>query len=318
MFDIIPIDAIQAARSRIRGHAIRTPLIPLAIEDAPGRIYLKLENLQPIGSFKIRGAANALGVVSPDQLAQGVFTASAGNMAQGVAWIAQRHGIPCHVVVPDTAPEAKLEGIRRFGAEIIPVPFAEWWQVIVEHKYPGLDGHFVHPVCQPDVIAGNGTIGLEILEDLPNVDTIIAPYGGGGLACGIASALYALRPQTKVYACEVDTAAPLAAALEHGAPVEVDYEPTFVDGIGGRSVLQEMWPLAHKLLQGSLVVRLPEIAAAIQLLAERTHTIAEGAGAASVAAALLGKAGTGNIVCVVSGGNLNAATLSTILAGEMP
>ena len=314
----IPIGAIRAARQRIAGAAIRTPLIRLNVEDAPATIYLKLENLQPIGSFKLRGAANALALAPKTQLEKGVYTASAGNMAQGVAWEARRMGIPCHVVVPDHAPENKLQAIKRLGGAIVKVPFDDWWQVIITHEYTGLDGLFIHPVCDMNVMAGNGTIGLEILEDLSQIDAVIIPFGGGGLSSGIASALRALRPETKIYASEVETAAPLRASLAAGKPTEVEYIPSFVDGIGGKGVLDEMWPLVRQLLDESLVVSLTQVAAAVRLLAERNRVIAEGAGAASVASALTGKAGSGNVVCIVSGGNIDAEKLAKILQGDTP
>lgn len=312
----IPLEDIRAARTRIADSAIRTPLIRLNVTDVPTDIYLKLENLQPIGSFKLRGAGNAIGLASKEQLAQGVYTASAGNMAQGVAWNARRLGIPCTVVVPDHAPETKLAAITRLGGRIIKVPFDEWWQVIVTHHFEGLEGLFVHPVSDPAVMAGNGTIGLEILEDLPDVDAIIIPYGGGGLSCGIASAVRALKPQTKIYACEVETSAAFAAALLAGKQVTIDYKPSFVDGIGSSAVLADMWPMAQRLLDGSLVMSLAETAAAVRLLAERNRVIAEGAGAAPVAAAMAGKAGQGKVVCVVSGGNIDLAKLGKIFQGE--
>ena len=316
MSQSIPLEAIQAAAERIADSVVRTPLIRLPVDDAPAEVFLKLENLQPIGSFKLRGAGNAMAQATGSELQRGVYTASAGNMAQGVAWNAARLGIPCQVVVPDHAPETKLSAVRRLGSEIIKVPFDRWWEVIVTGEYTGLDGLFIHPVSNPDVMAGNGTIGLEILHDLPDVDAVVIPYGGGGLSSGIASALRALKPNTRIYAVEVDTAAPLAAALRAGEPVAVDYTASFVDGIGGKSVLPEMWHRVRGLLDDSLVVSLGEIKAAIGLLAERQRVIAEGAGAASVAAALAGKAGGGKVVCVVSGGNIERAILAGILASD--
>ncbi len=290
----------------------------LNLDGAPAEIYLKLENLQAIGSFKMRGAGNAMLLAGRDALAQGVYTASAGNMAQGVAWYARRMGVPCSVVVPDHAPDAKLAAIRRLGAAIVKVPFAEWMNVLKVRRYAGLSGHFVHPVSDAAVMAGNGTIGLEILEDLPDVDAVVIPFGGGGLSTGIASAVRALRPQTRLFAGEVETAAPFAAALAAGAPREITYTPSFVDGIGAPFVLPEMWPRLARLLDGSLVMTLADVAAAIRLLVERNHIVAEGAGATPVAAALAGKAGGGKVVCVVSGGNIDPAKLSRILAGELP
>ena len=314
----VSLGEIQAARERLKGIAVRTPLVRLNVDGAPAEIYLKLENLQPIGSFKLRGAGNAMAIATPEQLSKGVYTASAGNMAQGVAWCARRIGVPCTVIVPDHAPATKLAAIERLGGKTVKVPFDVWWQVLMTHEYPGMDGLFIHPVSAPAVMAGNGTIGLEIIDDLPDVDAVVVPFGGGGLSCGIASALRAVAPHVPVYAAEVETAAPLAPSLLANAPQHVDYTPTFVDGIGGKSVLAEMWPLANELLRGSIVLSVDAIASAVRLLAERNRVIAEGAGAASVAAALTGKAGAGKVVCIVSGGNIDVAKLARILVGEMP
>jgi threonine dehydratase len=317
-FDPVPLDAIRAAGQRIAGTVVRTPLLPLNLEPVPARIFLKLENLQPIGSFKLRGASNAILQASPAQLAQGVWTASAGNMAQGVGWCARRMGLGCTAVVPQTAAATKRAAIERCGARTLTVPLAEWLTILQSRRHTGLQGLFVHPCSDLAVMAGNGTIGLEILEDLPEVDAVIAPYGGGGLSCGIASAIHALKPGVKVYAAEVETAAPLAASWARGAPVDIDYVPSFVDGIGAPFVLPDMWPLARRLLAGSLVASLSEVAAAVRLLLEYNRVLAEGAGAAPVAAALAGRAGGGNVVCIVSGGNIDAAKLALILQGAMP
>lgn len=320
MPDLSPISLsdLLAARARIGGTAIRTPLIRLNADDAPGEVYLKLENLQPIGSFKIRGAASAMLGAPPETLAQGVWTASAGNMAQGVAFCARQFGVPCVVVVPDHAPEIKLAAIRRLGGTIVKIPFADWFDIILTSRFEGMKGVFVHPVSDPAVMAGNGVIGLEILEDLPDVETILIPYGGGGLSCGIASAIRAKKPGVKVYACEADTAAPLDAAYRAGGPVRITYTPSFIDGIGGPTVLPQMWALARQLLDGTHVMTVPAIAEAVRLLAERNRLIAEGAGAAPVAVALSGVVGEGKTVCVVSGGNIDLTKVAKILKGETP
>jgi threonine dehydratase len=312
------LDEIQAARGRLAGVTVRTPLLRLNAEGTSAEVWIKLENLQPIGSFKLRGATNAMRLAGPEGLRDGVYTASAGNMAQGVAWSARELGVPASVVVPDHAPATKLAAIERLGGRIVKVPFDRWWQVIVEHTFPGLDGLFIHPVADRAVMAGNGTVALEILEDLPDVDTVLVPFGGGGLSCGIASALAALRPEARVFGCEVATAAPLSASLAAGSPQTVEYKPSFVDGIGGKSLLPEMWPLASSLLAGARVVSLEEVAAALRLLAERHRVIAEGAGAASVAAALAGVPEARKVVCVISGGNIDAAKLCAILDGRVP
>src|SRR5258708_6040022 len=280
--DAIPLADIRAARQRIAGAAIRTPLVRLNVADAPAEIYLKLENLQPIGWFKIRGAAKAIALATPEQWARGVYTASAGNMAQGVGWNARRLGIPFTSIVPDHAPEAKLAAITRLGGKIIKVTFDEWWQVVLTRQFPGMSGFFLHPVSDPAVMAGNGTIGLEIIEDLPGVDAVLVPYGGGGLSSGIASAIRALKPGTKVFACEAEGSAPLAPSLAAGSPQSVTYTPSFVDGIGSSSVLPDMWPLVGRLLDGALVSPLAEPAAPLKLLAEGNPVIAEDAGRPSL------------------------------------
>src|SRR5437764_5313557 len=273
-YEPVPLAEIEAARRRIADTVVRTPLVRLQADGA-AEIYLKLENLQPIGSFKLRGAANALALADPGELAAGLWTASAGNMAQAVAWQARERGLPCTVVVPDTAPRTKLDAVERLGARIVKVPPETWFEVFRTRSYPGMDGLFVHAFSDPAVMAGNGTIGLEILEDLPEPDAVPVPFGGGGLSCGIASALRARAPGCEVYACEVETAAPVAASFAAGEQVQVAYTPTFVDGIGAPTLFPEMWQLARQLLDGSLVVTLAEVAAAIRLLAERNRVIAE-------------------------------------------
>jgi threonine dehydratase len=315
---LIPLDEIHAARETIAGTVVRTPLVRLQVDTAAD-IYLKLENLQPIGSFKLRGAYNAMRRASREELAGGVVTASAGNMAQGVAWAARELGVPATIVVPEHAPETKLAAIARLGGEVVKAPFDAWWQAIEEHRFEGVEGLFVHPVENDHVMAGNGTIGLEIMEDLPDADAVVIPWGGGGLTTGIASAVKQIQPETKIYAVEPETAAPLTATLAGGGePVAVEYEPSFVDGAGSRSLLPRMWELARPLLDGAHAASLDDTAAALRLLAERARVVAEGAGALSVAAALSGATGSGKIVCVVSGGNIDFSTLTRILAGETP
>jgi threonine dehydratase len=312
---VIELAEIEAARDRIAGAAVRTPLVRLHVDDAPAQIYLKLETLQPINSFKIRGATNAIMSAPREAWAGGLVTASAGNMAQGVAWAARELGVPATIVVPEHAPEAKLAAIRRLGGQVRKVPYDDWWNVIVTSRVDGVDGLFVHPVQDPGVMAGNGTIGLEILEDLPDPDAVVIPYGGGGLTVGIASALRALRPATKIITAEPATAAALAAALPAGQPVDVDYQPSFVDGSGSRRVLDSMWPLVSPLVDEALAIPVDDVAAALRTLAERVRVIAEGAGALAPAAALTGRAGTGKVVCVVSGGNINLTKVAEILGG---
>jgi threonine dehydratase len=314
----ISLQDIRAAERRLAGVVVRTPLLALNVDGAPADVYLKLENLQPIGSFKIRGLGNAILQAGDERLSKGVWTASMGNAAQGVAWHARRLGLPCTIVVPEVAVETKLAAIRRLGGRVVKTSYDTWWQTFRTHEFPGLEGLFIHPFADEAVIAGNATIGLEILEDLPDVDAVVVPYGGGGLSCGVAAALGALRPGAKVYASEVETAAPLAASLEAGQPQTIDRLPTFVDGIGAVAVAEQMWPLVSRSLDGCIVVTLDQIASAVRLLVERNCVVAEGAGASSVAAALTGRAGNGKVVCVVSGGNIDAPILSEILRGRIP
>ncbi len=310
----VTVQEAEAARARIAGLAARTPLVKLQAEapETAADVWLKLETLQPIGSFKIRGAASALGLLPRERLAAGVLTASAGNMAQGAAYCARRLGVPATVIAPDTAPEAKLAAIRRLGARVILAPFAEWWRCFETRAYLGVEGYFLHAFDDPAVMAGNATIALELLEDLPEVEAVTIPWGGGGLACGIAAVLRALAPQVKVYAAETETAAPLAAALAAGQPVEVAYRPSFVDGIGSRKVFPAMFERARGLLDGALVVSLEEAAAAMKLAAERNHVILEGAAACALAAALSGRAGRGRVAAIASGGNIDLSKFAEL------
>jgi threonine dehydratase len=309
---------MRQAVSRIAGTALRTPLVRLDAPGAPAEIWLKLENLQPIGSFKIRGAANAIGSLAREQIARGVLTASAGNMAQGVAWCARERGLPCTVIAPDTAPAAKIVAIERLGGRVIRVPFERWWQTFQDRSYPGIDGAFIHAFDDPCVMAGNATIGIEIAEELPDVEAVVIPWGGGGLSCGIGAAMRELAPRCRVLVAEAATATPFAAAFAAGMPQTVDYKASFVDGIGSRSVFPRMLDRALAVVDGALVCTLEEIVSALRVIAERARVIAEGAGACAVAAALSGRAGGGKIACIVSGGNIDAATLVQALRGDVP
>ncbi len=314
---MIPLDEIRRARETLRGVAVRTPLVRLHV-DAPCEIHLKLETLQPVNSFKIRGAANAVLQASDDELRGGVVTASAGNMAQGVAWAARARGVPATIVVPEAAPRTKLAAIDRLGGRVVRVPYDEWWQTLVTGRFEGLDGLFVHPVDDERVMAGNGTIGLELLEDLPDLDAVVVPYGGGGLVTGIGSAVKALRPRARVFTAEPATGAPAAAAFAAGAPTPVEFRPSFVDGAGSREVLPRVWARASEVVDGCHAVPLDDVAAAVRLLAERARVVAEGAGALALGAALAGAAGEGNVACIVSGGNVDLGVLCEILAGRTP
>jgi threonine dehydratase len=314
---VIPIDAIERARGVLNGVAVRTPLVRLDV-DADAEIWLKLELLQPVRSFKIRGAGNAVLPAGDDELRDGVFTASAGNMAQGLCYVARLRGVTATIVVPDHAPQTKIDAIERYGGRVIKVPYDEWWSTMVTGSYPGLDGMFVHPVADDRVMAGNGTIGLELLQQLDGFDTVIVPYGGGGLVSGIASAVKAARPDVRFYAAEPETGAPVTATFAaDGVPTAVEYRPSFVDGSGSRELLPPVWEHASQLLDGAFALPVDEVAAAVRLLVERARIVPEGAGALAVAAALRGGVGR-KVVCIVSGGNIDLTVLARILEGEIP
>lgn len=316
----VSIDDIEKARGRIAGSVLRTPLVRLNYDEAPCEVYLKLECLQPTGSFKVRGAGNAVSLIPHEQRARGVYTCSAGNMAQALAWHARREGIPCTAIVPDNAPETKIAAIERYGAKIIKLSWDGVWEVATNHYYQPLsESTFVHPFADPAMIAGNGTAGLEILEDLHDVDAVIVPFGGGGLFTGIATAIKAKKKDTRMFASEVETSPPLSAAIEKGQPTDVNRLPSFVDGIGAKNVLPEMWSIAKPLVDGSIVVSLSDTARSIRLLIERNRVVAEGASGTSVAAALSGGVkGAKKVVSVVSGGNIDTTKIVKILSGEVP
>jgi len=302
----ISLSEIQEARERIAATIVRTPLIRLELGPDFPDIRLKLENLQPINAYKLRGAANAVAMLSESERKLGVWTISAGNAGQGVAYAARRAGVPSTVVVIDAAPASKVERMRALGAKLIPVPYEVAWQALEERSYPGAEGTFVHPFDDDNFIAGHGTMGLEILEDAPDTTAVIAAIGGGGLITGVASAIKALKPETEIWGAEPETAAPAALSFAKGSPqVFKNWKASFVDGAGGQSVFPRMWERMKPLVDGYIVVSLEETKAAMRLMAEKARIISEGAGALSLAAALTGKAGKGPIVAIVSGGNID-------------
>ena len=310
----IPAGMIDDARKHVYEAAIRTPLVRLNY-DGPGEIYLKLECLQPIGAFKIRGAYNAVRLLPEAERRRGVWTVSAGNAAQGVALAARKAGVPCRVLVIDAAPAAKLDAVRRLGGEIVKASYDDCWKALADRAHPAMNGAFVHPFEDDEFIAGNASAGLEILEDLPDVEAIVASFGGGGLSCGIAAAMKERAPKVKVFAAEPETAAPLAWSLAAGSPQKFPtWKASWVDGCGGKSVFPRMWDLAHHLLAGSIVSTLDEVRLAMKIVAERNHVISEGAGACAVAAGLSGKCGAGKIVCVVSGGNIDLSVFAQLVS----
>jgi|SRR5438309_5608644 len=310
----IELHEIQAARERIAGTVLRTPLVRLDLGPGMPDVRLKLENLQPTNAYKIRGAANAVAMLSPKQRARGVWTISAGNAGQGVAYAARAAGIPCSVVAIETAPQTKLDRMRALGANIVPVSYQQAWQAAEAHAFDGMDGVFIHPFDDHDFIAGHGTMGLEILEDCPEVAAIVTAIGGGGLITGVASAAKALKPGIRVYGAEPETGAPYALSLKEGGPRRFpDWQPTFVDGAGGQSVTERMWDRMRPVVDGAITVTLDQTRDAMRLIAEKARVISEGAGALSLAAALTGEAGEGPIVCVVSGGNIDLAKFADVI-----
>jgi threonine dehydratase len=310
----IAIEDIEAARERIKGTVLRTPLVK--IDTGDGRdIRLKLENLQPTNAYKIRGASNAVARLSDEQRAKGVWTISAGNAGQGVAYAARQFGVPSTVVAIETAPQTKLDRMRALGATIVPVSYERAWVAAESHEFPGLDGTFVHPFDNHDFIAGHGTMGLEIVEDCPDVRTVICAIGGGGLITGVGSAVKAMKPDVKVLGAEPETAAPYALSLREGGPCKFeDWQASFVDGAGGKSVIERMWERMQRVVDGSIVVTLNEVRDSMRLMAEKSRTISEGAGALSLAAALSDQSIEGPIVCVVSGGNIDLDKFGELVA----
>jgi len=311
----ISLDDIEQARGRIAGMVLRTPLVRLDLgEDGPD-IRLKLENLQPTNAYKIRGATNAVANLSDEQRARGVWTISAGNAGQGVAYAARKFGIPATVVAIETAPQTKLDRMLALGATIVPVSYDDAWKAAESHTFPGLEGTFIHPFDNHDFIAGHATMGLEILEDAPDVRTVIAAIGGGGLITGVGSAIRAKRPDVPVLGAEPETAAPYALSLREGGPRKfTEWQASFVDGAGGKSVTERMWQRMRPVADGSITVTLDETREAMRLIAEKTRTIAEGAGALALAAAMTGEAGEGPIICVVSGGNIDLGKFAELVA----
>lgn len=314
----ITLEAARQAQSRLKGFALRSPLVRLTESQLESEIYLKLENLQPTGSFKLRGAGNAVMSAPPETLNEGVWTASAGNMGLNLAWFAQKMGVACRVIVPDNTPAVKEQALKRLGAQVTQLPFSMYQGIQRLGGQVGMRGRMIHPFADAAVMAGNATLALEIFEDLPDVEAILVPYGGGGLSCGIAAAMRQIAPQVKVFACEVETGAPLAASLAEKHPVETPFKPSFVSGMGAPFVFPQMWPLASQLLAGSLVVTLEQVCQALRLLAKSCHVVAEGAGAVSLAAALYRLKGFRKVACIVSGGNIDSQILIKILQGNVP
>ena len=313
----IALSDIEEARERIGATVLRTPLVKLDAGSGAPEIYLKLENLQPTNAYKIRGAANAVARLSDEERARGVWTISAGNAGQGVAYAAREFGAPCAVVTIETAPQTKLDRMRALGAEIVPVSYEDAWRAAEAHAFEGMKGTFVHPFDNHHFIAGHGTMGLEIVEDLPEVRAVIAAIGGGGLITGVGSAVKARKPDVEVIGAEPETAAPYAYSLEHGGPQRFpDWQASFVDGAGGKSVTDRMWQRMQAVVDRTITVTLDETRQAMRLMAEKARVISEGAGALALAAALTGKAGEGPIVCVVSGGNIDLEKFSELVSGR--
>ena len=311
----IQLDEIKAARKRIAGTIVRTPLVRLQLGPEYPEIWLKLENLQPINAYKLRGAANAVAMLEDSERQRGVWTVSAGNAGQGVAYAAKQAGVPSTVVAIETAPEAKKQRMRALGAKLVEVSYDRAWQALDDRSYPGVEGTFVHPFDDDNFIAGHGTMGLEILEDLPGVQAVIAAIGGGGLITGVGSAIKALNPAIRVFAVEPETAAPAALSFRKGSPqVFTDWKASFVDGAGGQSMFPRMWERMRPVVDECLVVSLEDTRKAMRVLAEKARVIAEGAGALSVAAALTGKAGRGPIVAIISGGNIDLSKFCELIA----
>lgn len=314
MLDLTP-ERIRQARERIAGEVTTTPVFALP-GTGEGKVYLKLETLQPIGSQKLRGVLNAVRALPPAELARGLVTASSGNLGRAVSWVAREAGVPATVAVPETAPESKVTAIESLGGTVMRVPYEQWYRALLDHRVEGAMGRFIHPVLDSDVIAGAGTVGFEIAEQVPDVDTLVVPFGGGSLALGAATALKDARPDARVVAVEPETGAPLTASFAAGADTPVAFSPSFVDAAGGPSLLPGIWDLARSAIDGAVSVSAEETADAVRALVRRARVVAEGAGALSTAAVLGGRVSGRSIVCVVSGGNIDPLLLAMILRGE--
>lgn len=311
------LDDIRSASELIASYIVRTPLLQLNTRNSDKQIYLKLENLQPIGVFKVRSMGNILLSTDSDSLKNGVYTASSGNAGIGLAWMAEKLGLEARVYAPESGPQGKLSTMHEFGAQVEIMGDDDWWQIIQNSGHPGDAGYYVDAVRSPAALAGNATMGLEIIEQLADVDSIIVPFGGGGVACGIASAIRELKPDTRIIVAEAETAAPLTAALKQGEPVTVETRPSFISGAGAPSVLEEMWPLVKNMVNDTVVLPVAEVIAAVRIMFEQNHVVAEGAGALPVAAALSDRAPPGKIVCVVTGGNIDTGLMADILSGKL-
>jgi threonine dehydratase len=312
------LDEIAAARTRIAPYVPRTPLVRLDLGLPDRQIFLKLETLSSIGAFKLRPALNALLSRNREALTNGVATTSSGNMAYGMAWAANRLGVPMAAYMYSGAPQTKIDGVRRLGGEVRFISMETWWQYIIGADRPEFPELLINPVTDQAVLSGNGSIGMEIVEDLPEVDVVLTPYGGGSMTTGVASAVKALRPEAKVFAVEDENAAPVTAALAAGRIVDIETRPSFIKSIGGPSLVPQLWPVARELIDGAVSVSLMQVTEAMRLLFAKSKVVAEGAGAASLAAALTSQHARGNIVCVISGGNIDAAAYSAVLAGNIP
>jgi len=312
------LDEIAAARTRIAPHVPRTPLVRLDLGLPDRQIFLKLETLSPIGAFKLRPALNALLSRNREALANGVATTSSGNMAYGMAWAANKLGVPMAAYMYSGAPQTKIDGVRRLGGEVRFIPMETWWRYIIGADRPDFPELLINPVTDQAVLSGNGSIGMEIVEDLPELDVVLTPYGGGSMTTGVASAVKALRPEVKVFAIEDENAAPVSAALAAGRIVDIETRPSFIKSIGGPSLVPQLWPVARQLIDGAASVSLDQVTEAMRLLFAKSKVVAEGAGAASLAAALASNHARGNVVCVISGGNIDAAAYSAVLAGNIP
>jgi len=302
---VIPIERVLAAADRARPHVLRTPLIP--VEGA----LLKLECLQPTGSFKVRGFFAAALALPEDRLRHGLITVSAGNAAQACAYVAHKLGVPCRVFTFDTAPKTKIEGVKRWGATPIPMPREELLQWMADEGWKDEPESFIHPFADEEVIAGHGGLGLELIEDVPDVGRVVVPVGGGGLVSGIASALKGSRSGIEVIGVQSDGYAMWPRVFESGGPLTIKPE-TIADGTTG-PYDQRMFELLKELVDRWLVVPEPRLKTAIPELASSAKVVAEGAGALSYAA-LEQLAPGPTTVAVISGGNIDTSLLASLLS----
>lgn len=311
------LDDIRIAEERLKGIIVRTPLLQLDSPKETGDILIKPEVLQPTGSFKIRGVYNWVASLTPNECKKGFSTFSAGNTARSLGYVAQIYGVSCRSILPEYAPANKVEALRNLGVETLLVSFDEMIKWVFAEGWKRESYAFLHPWTEPKMIAGHGTIGLEIIEDLPDVQTVFVPVGGGALIAGVGGAIKELKPSVRIVGVQTRSYPSLQASFQAGKPVWIDPKPTICDGVAVPFVADQMYPLLRKIVDDVVTVPEEKVKAAIKQLMLKNKLIVEGAGALSIAAALeMPAEKQGKTICLVTGGSIGPEALSTIISGK--